>query len=294
MGIKNHGFDNYVESYSFVENVREKMTILQLLSWHENCDYTMLKEVGMRLFMIILPLMIVLSIVHAEDIEISGDVINVDAISEPMSNVDMLRVQLRLQNRATLMVHLCPSWYLDEDIAPGDELTVDGEIDDEGILIAREMVRNNVHYELRSDNLEPLWLRTRLQSTNQFYNPLKEKQLKGTIEDIYIDKHTNIIESKVRTENGAVIRVQLAPEWYLQSRVRLADEIELRGSEVVSDGDVIFLAREMRVLRTNIEIALRNRQGFPDWCGKGEYYNKKQTLPPCCQDDKEGRGKSQN
>ncbi|UCC11444.1 MAG: hypothetical protein JSW02_08825 [candidate division WOR-3 bacterium] len=248
----------------------------------------------MRLLSMVISLLVVLSIVYADDIEISGDVISVDEISDPVSNADMMRVQLRLQNRATLTVHLCPSWYLDEDIAPGDELTVNGEIDGDSYLVAREMTRNNVRYELRNENLEPLWLRTRLQSINQFYNPLKETQLSGTIEDIYIDKHTNIIESKVRKEDGSVIRVQLAPEWYLQSRVRLGDAIELRGSEVVSDGQVIFLAREMRVLRTNIEIALRNRQGFPDWCGKGEYYNKKQNLPPCCQDDKEGRGKSQN
>ena len=247
----------------------------------------------MRLLSIIIPIFIVLGIVYAEDIAISGDVINVDEITDPVSNADILRVQLRLQNRATLMVHLCPSWYIDEDIASGDELTVNGEINGDSYLIAREMVRNNVRYELRTESLEPLWLRTRLQSINQYYNPLKEKQLSGTIEDIYIDKHTSIIESKVRSEDGAVLRVQLAPEWYLQSRVRLADKIELRGSEVVSDGQTIFLAREMRVLRTNIEIALRNRQGFPDWCGKGEYYNKKQDLPPCCQDDKEVRGKSQ-
>ncbi len=246
------------------------------------------------LSLLIICILLVFSIAYAEDIAVTGDVVTIDEITDPMSNADMLRVQIRLQNRATLIVHLCPSWYLDEDIAPGDEITVSGEIDGEDFLVARHMIRNTVRYELRNEDLEPLWVRTPLQSTNQFYNPMKEKQLSGTIEDIYIDEHTNIIESRVKDENGAVIRVQLAPVWYLQSRVRLADEVELRGSEVISDGQVIFLAREMRVLGTNIEIALRNRQGFPDWCGKGEYYNKKQDLPPCCQDDKEGRGKSQN
>jgi len=254
----------------------------------------MLKEDGMRpLSLLILCILLVFSITYAEDITVAGDVVSIDEITDPVSNADMLRVQLRLQNRATLMVHLCPLWYLDEDIAPGDEITVSGEIDGDNFLVARHMIRNMVPYELRNENLEPLWVRAPLQSTNQFYNPMKEKQLSGTIEDIYIDEHTNIIESRVKDGNGAVIRVRLAPAWYLQSRVRLADEVELRGSEVTSDGQVIFLAREMRVLRTNIEIALRNRQGFPDWCGKGEYY-KKQNLPPCCQDDKEGRGKSQN
>ena len=270
-----------------------KSLYYEIFMWHRYCDYTIPKEAGMRVLSIVCSFMLVLSIVYADDISVGGEVITVDVISDPMSNADMLRVQLRLQNRATLMVHLCPPWYIDDDIAPGDELTIDGATDDDDFLVAREMIRNSVRYELRNEHLEPLWLRTRLQSSNQFYNPLKETQLSGTIEEIYIDKHTNIIESMVRKEDGAVIKVQLAPEWYLQSRVRLADKIELRGSEVTSDGQVIFLAREMRVLRTNTEIALRNRQGFPDWCGKGEYYNKKQNLPPCCQDDKEVRGKSQ-
>lgn len=239
-------------------------------------------------------ILLVFSITYGEDIAVTGDIVTIDEITDPVSSADMLRVQLRLQNRATLTVHLCPSWYLDEDLAPGDAITVSGEIDGEDFLVARHMIRNTVRYELRNEDLEPLWVRAPLQSTNQFYNPMKEEQLSGTIEDIYIDEHTNIIESRIKDENGALIRVQLAPAWYLQSRVRLADEVELRGSEVTSDGQVIFLAREMRVLGTNIEIALRNRQGFPDWCGKGEYYNKKQDLPPCCQDDKEGRGKSQN
>jgi hypothetical protein len=255
----------------------------------------MVKEDGMRpLSLSIICILFVFSIVYAEDMSVTGDVVTVDEITDPMSTADILRVQLRLQNRAMLIVHLCPLWYLDEDIAPGDAITVSGRINGEDYLVARHMMRNTVRYELRNENLEPLWIKTPLQSANQFYNPMKEKQLSGTIEDIYIDEHTNIIESRVKDENGAIIRVQLAPVWYLQSRVRLADEVELRGSEVTSDGQVIFLAREMRVLRTNTEIALRNRQGFPDWCGKGEYYNKKQDLPPCCQDDKEGRGKSQN
>lgn len=262
--------------------------------WHINCDYTMLKEVGMRSIKVIIPLLIVLSIVYAEETEINGDVLTVERIAEPVSTVAIVRVQLRLQNRTTLSVDLCPPWYLDHDIAPGDELTVTGEIVDDDMLIARAMTHHDTHYELRTNDFEPLWLRTRLQTMNQFYNPLKEKQISGTIEDIFIDKHTSIIESSVRTEDGALVRVQLAPDWYLQNRVRLGDEIEARGSEAGSSGQTVLLTREMRVLRTNTEIALRDRQGFPDWCGKGEYYNKKQNLPPYCQDDKEGRGKIQN
>ena len=87
----------------------------------------------MRLLSLVISLFIILSIVYAEDIEISGDVINVDEITDPLSNADMIRVQLRLQNRATLTVHLCPSWYIDEDIAQGDELTVTGEINGDSL-----------------------------------------------------------------------------------------------------------------------------------------------------------------
>ena len=45
----------------------------------------------------------------------------------------------------------------------------------------------------------------------------------------------------------------------------MGDELEVRGSAVKNNGEMMIMAREMRNLRMNREIALRNAQGFPDW-----------------------------
>jgi hypothetical protein len=78
------------------------------------------------------------------------------------------------------------------------------------------------------------------------------------------------MEAKIKEENGELVRVRFAPEWYLKNRIRLGDELEIRGCEVKLDGEKMLLVREMRNLRTKQEIALRNREGFPEWRGKEE------------------------
>ena len=73
------------------------------------------------------------------------------------------------------------------------------------------------------------------------------------------------MEAEVKLENGEIVRVRFAPEWYLRNKFRLGDELELRGSEVRTNGQIMILAREMRNLRTKTEMTLRNKQGFPEW-----------------------------
>lgn len=227
---------------------------------------------------------------YAEEIELKGEVIQIEEIAEPSSGVNILQVQLRTENREMVMAHLGPAWYLDTELKPGDEITVKGEFTDEDKLMVREMLRSTVRYQLRDKDCEPLWLRTRLRERIHFYNTLNEKGIKGKVDDIYVDEKTSMMEAQVKSENGETVRVRFAPEWYLHNSLRLGDELELRGSEIKSDGEIMILIREMRNLRTNQEITLRNKQGFPDWCGKGPCHNKMQGKP-CCKDEKEGRGK---
>jgi hypothetical protein len=226
----------------------------------------------------------------AGDIEVVGEVVDIQPIRLTENSVEILQVQLRIENREMVMAHLGPAWMFDIELEEGDELTCIGKYNGDKQFTVREMLRNTVRYLVRGEDYEPLWLRTKLQNENQFYNPQNEKMVKGAVEDLYIDERSMIMEAQVKTENGDNVRVKLAPEWYLQNNLRIGDELELRGSGVKSDGQVTILARQMRNLRTQQEIMLRNQQGFPQWCGKGACSNKQKGLP-CCQDDKPTRGK---
>jgi hypothetical protein len=146
------------------------------------------------------------------------------------------------------------------------------------------MVRNTVRREIRGEDYEPLWLRTRLEERNQFYNPLREKQMNGTIEDLYMYEDDALMEAKVTLEDGETVRVRFSPEWFLQNRLRMGDELDIRGSEVKCDGQVMVLARVMRNLRTKHEISLRNRMGFPVW-------REKRHTKPDPKEKQAGRGK---
>ncbi len=216
----------------------------------------------------------------AEEVELKGEVVKVDEIVEPEGDVNILQIQLKTQDREQIqlktqdremvMIHLCPKWFLNEDLEEGEEINVIGRFESENHFMVREIIRNNVRYQVRSEDYEPLWLRTRLQERSHFYNPLHERKRKGKIEDIYIDEKSEMTEATMKWENGELVRVRFAPEWYLKNRIRLGDELELRGCEEKSDGQIMMLVREMRNLRTQQEIALRNREGFPQWRGKGE------------------------
>ncbi len=238
---------------------------------------------------LIISLMMISGALYAEEIELKGEVIKIEEIAEPSNDVQILQVQLRTQNREMVMARLGPAWYMDTELKPGDEITVKGDFTDDNKFRVREMVCNTVRYQIRGEDHEPLWLRTKLREKSHFYNPQNEKAIKGKIEDIYVNEKTSMMEAQVKSENGETVRVRFAPEWYLQNRLRLGDELELRGSEIKFDGKPMILTREIRNLRTNQEITLRNEQGFPDWC-KGPCHNKEQGKP-CCKDEKEGRGK---
>ncbi|MBA7659377.1 hypothetical protein ES703_67355 [subsurface metagenome] len=223
-----------------------------------------------RLIVTIIILLLGIVTLSAEEVELKGKVVEVIEIAEDDGEVNILRAQIRTQNREMVMTHLGPVWLLDEDLEEGEEITIRGKYREDNQFMVREMIRNTIRYQLRGEDYEPLWLRTRLREENHFYNPLNEGKRKGKIEEIYIDEKSKMMEAKIREDNGELVRVRLAPEWYLKNRIRLGDELEIRGCEVKPDGEIMLLVREMRNLRTRKEIALRNREGFPEWRGKEE------------------------
>jgi hypothetical protein len=103
--------------------------------------------------------------------------------------------------------------------------------------------------------------------------------MKGKIEELYLTGKALNLEAQVRIRENERVRVQLGPEWFLRNRVRVGDEIEVRGSEVGLDGGKILLVREMRNLKNKEEVTLRNRLGFPEWAGKEgeELHNRVRT-----------------
>lgn len=217
--------------------------------------------------------------------EINGQVVKVQEIAAVDNEGDVIQVTVQTKEKETIEARLCPRWYLDSDIEKGDEVTLVGKYKNGiGFIVrelarsehqngigstVRELARNRIRYQIRGKNYEPLWLQYRLRAEHHFYNPKSERKYKGKVEELYKDLSSDMMEARIRMENGKekgeLIRVRLAPEWYLQNRLRIGDEIEFRGAVVTSNGEKMIIAREVRVARTRTELSLRNKQGFPMW-----------------------------
>jgi len=232
------------------------------------------KEAKMKkpltLLMLIVPLFILAQTdtgVTDEEVIVEGEVVEVEEVLPPYGEVNIVQAKIRLQNKEMLQAQLGPAWFLDEDIEVGDKLKLQGALE-ENKLKVRIMERNTHRYNIRNEVGEPLWIRARLQEKKCIYNPVKEKTMKGKIEELYLTGETLNFEAQVRIRENERVKVQLGPEWFLRNRVRVGDEIEVRGSDVNFDGGQMLLVREMRNLRNKEEVTLRNRQGFPQWAGK--------------------------
>ena len=232
------------------------------------------KEAKMKkpltLLMLIIPFVIFAEAdtgVIQDDITIEGEVVEVEEVLPPNGEVNIIQAKIKTQNQETIQAHLGPKWFLDDEIEVGDKLKLKGTLK-ENKLQVKIMVRDTNRYNIRNEEGEPLWVRTRLQEKKCIYNPVKEKAMKGKIEELYVTGDALNLEAQVRVENNERVRVQLGPEWFLRNRVRVGDEIEVRGSDADFDGGQMLLVREMRNLRNMEELKLRNRQGFPEWAGK--------------------------
>jgi hypothetical protein len=233
------------------------------------------KEAKMKklltLLMLVVPLVILAEAgagVTDEEVIVEGEVVEVEEVSSPYGEVNVIQARIKTQNKEMLQAHLGPAWFLDEDIEVGDKLKLHGLLK-ENQLEVREMIKNTHRYTLRNEKGEPLWIRTRLQEKKCIYNPIREKTMKGKIEELYLTGEALNLEAHVRIRENERVRVQLGPEWFLRNRVRVGNEIEVRGSETGFDGGKILLVREMRNLKNKEEVTLRNRLGFPEWAGKG-------------------------
>jgi hypothetical protein len=232
----------------------------------------------LTLLMLIVPLFILAQTdtgVTYEEVVVEGEVVEVEEILPPNGEVNVVQAKIRTQNQETIQAHLGPKWFLDESIEVGDKLKLQGALK-ENKLKVKVMVRDTNRLNIRNEKGEPLWIRKRLQEKKCFYNPVKEKTMKGKIEELYLTGEALNLEAQVRVKENERVRVQLCPEWFLRNRIRVGDEIEVRGSNVGFDGGQMLLVREMKNLRTKKEIALRDRQGFPEWAGtEGEQLHKR-------------------
>jgi hypothetical protein len=252
-----------------------------------------MKEVHMkRLSTTIMIFLLAATLLPAQEVEITGDVTSVDEIAYEDGDVYVLQAQIRTRNQERIMAEIGPAWFLENDVAPGDEVTVCGKYLEAERFMVREMIRNNVRQLIRNEEYEPLWLRTRLRAENHLYDPRTERTIEGDIADLYIEEDSGTMEAMIETQSGELVRIRLAPEWYLRNRLRVGDEIEVRGATVKDKGEMMIMAREMRNLRTNLETALRNRQGFPDWHGQDKSAEKQQSKPRV-NDEHVGRGRGQ-
>jgi hypothetical protein len=232
------------------------------------------KEAKMKklltLLMLVVPLVILAQAdvgVTEEEVVVEGEVVGVEEVLSPYGEVNMIQAKIKTQNKELLQAHLGPAWFLDDDIEVGDKLKLQGLLK-ENQLKVREMIKNTHRYILRNKKGDPLWIRTSLQEKKCIYNPIREKTMKGQIEELYLTGEALNLEAQVRIRENERVRVKLGPEWFLRNRVRVGDEIEARGSEVGIDGGKIVLIREMRNLKNKEEVTLRNRLGFPEWAGK--------------------------
>ncbi len=219
----------------------------------------------MRSLTALLVLMVAAPVLGSEDVVLTGQIVAIEHGPSEGGDADVLQIRVRTRNEEQVRAHLCPEWFLETDLEENEQMTLGGRFDEDGGFRVREMVRNEVRHQLRNEDYEPLWLRTRLQQRNHFYNPQTERPMRCKITEIYVDEPSSMMEAQVRLENREQVRVRFAPEWYLRKHLRLGDELELRGSEVGSGDGAMVLAREMRNLRTRREITLRNREGFPMW-----------------------------
>jgi len=92
---------------------------------------------------------------------------------------------------------------------------------------------------------------------------------------MYVETNTSMMEAKVKLESGETVRIRLAPDWYLKNQLRIGDEVEFIGDEVEENG--MIMVREVRNLKTNLEIALRTKQGATHW---QEKIDRKKTAIP--------------
>ena len=68
--------------------------------------------------------------------------------------------------------------------------------------------------------------------------------------------------------DSEVILVHLGPSWFMENqdlRIETKDQIEVRGSRIMFDGEPTIIAAEVQ--KGDAILKLRDREGFPVWSG---------------------------
>lgn len=206
----------------------------------------------------------------AQEVAIEGEIVEVKTVIDPERDVEIVEVKMQIEGGRMVKTQLSPAWYLKTDIKTGNKIMVKGQYDEQNRLMAREIEYNAIPYQIRSNDYKPLWLKTQIRDVELFYNAKTEKEMKAKIEDLYIDEQSLMMEAVIKAQDGKLYRARIAPERFLENRLRVGDDIEIRGSEVKAQKDMIILTREIKNLRTQKDIILRNAEGFPDWREEGQ------------------------
>jgi hypothetical protein len=206
----------------------------------------------------------------AQEVAIEGEIVEVKTAIDPKHDIEILEVKMQTEGGRMVKTQLSPTWYIGTEIKAGDRIMAKGQYDEQNRFMAREIEHNDRAYQIRNKNYEPLWLRMQHKHKELFYNEKTEREMKAKIEDLYIDKNSLLMEAVIKAEDGRIFRAQIAPERYLENRLRVGDDIEIKGSEVKTQKEIIILSREIKNLRTQKDIILRNAEGFPDWREAGE------------------------
>lgn len=109
------------------------------------------------------------------------------------------------------------------------------------------------------------------QFVGMWYNPGAETTIKGVVRSVSRQRQDRLgrgTHISVRADDGVVHDVFLGPRDFVRSnglRPNRGDEVEITGYRAVSNGNTIFLAREVRL--KDRTFALRNEQGIPNWGG---------------------------
>jgi hypothetical protein len=221
---------------------------------------------------VLVSLMIILTGVGSlagQEVEIEGEVVEVKSVIDDRYDIEVLEAEVKMPDGRLLRAQLSPEWYLGTDVKAGDIITLKGQYDEQNQFMVRRMEHKAIARELRSMQYEPLWMRPQVEEREIFYNKKTEREMRANIEELYIDRKSHLMEAVIRTQDGMRYRAKIAPVQYLENRLRVGDNIEIKGSEVKAQKDVIILGREIKNLRTQKDIILRNAEGFPDWREEG-------------------------
>jgi len=217
-----------------------------------------------------------IGILSAQEIKIKGEVLEKREVFSEEYGTEIVELSIKTEDGKIVTASLCPKWFLSFDIQKGEKIELLGKFQEQEQLRfrVREIIKNEFRHQIMDRNYNPLWIRKFVRMRYCFYNPQTEVYAKGKIKEIYIvSPYSLLMEADMTLENGETVRLRLAPSWYLRERIKIGDEIEVRGSQIALDSEKMIMVREMRNLRTREMITLRDMQGFPLWSGyrRGEY-----------------------